>query len=50
MAGPVRHPDLATGDGVVIYAGWQRGYGNPDQIQHELGTETRFGHLSKICA
>ena len=48
MAGPVGTPIFATGDGVVIYAGWQRGYGNLIKIQHELGTETRFGHLSKI--
>lgn len=48
MAGPVGTPIFATGDGVVTYAGWQRGYGNLIKIQHELGTETRYGHLSKI--
>ncbi len=48
MAGPTGTPIFATGDGVVIFAGWQRGYGNLIKIQHELGTETRFGHLSKI--
>lgn len=48
MAGPVGTPIYATGDGVVTYAGWQRGYGNLIKIQHALGTETRYGHLSKI--
>lgn len=48
MAGPVGTPIFSTADGVVTYAGWQRGYGNLIKIQHELGTETRYGHLSKI--
>lgn len=48
MAGPVGTPIYATGDGVVIFAGRQSGYGNLIKIQHELGVETRFGHLSRI--
>ena len=48
MAGPVGTPIYATGDGVIIYAGWMNGYGNLIKIKHELGTETRYGHLSKI--
>lgn len=48
LAGPVGTPIFATGDGVVTFAGWQRGYGNLIKIQHELGTETRYAHLSKI--
>jgi murein DD-endopeptidase MepM/ murein hydrolase activator NlpD len=48
MAAPIGTPVYATGDGVVIYAGRQGAYGNLIKIQHELGTETRFGHLSKI--
>ena len=48
MAGPVGTPIYATGDGVVTFAGWQRGYGNLIKIQHAIGTETRYGHLSKI--
>ncbi|WP_299363272.1 M23 family metallopeptidase [uncultured Paracoccus sp.] len=48
MAGPVGTPIFATGDGVVTFAGWQRGYGNLIKIEHELGTETRYAHLSKI--
>ena len=48
MAAPVGTPVFATGDGVVVFAGWQRGYGNLIKIKHELGTETRYAHLSKI--
>lgn len=48
MSLPVGSAVYSTADGVVIYAGWQRGYGNVVKIQHELGIETRYGHLSRI--
>ena len=48
MAGPVGTPVYVTGEGVVTYAGWQRGYGNVIKVQHALGTETRYAHLSRI--
>ena len=48
LAAPVGTPVYATGEGKVIFAGWQSGYGNLIKGQHELGTETRYGHLSKI--
>ena len=48
MAGPVGTAVYATGDGEVVFAGWQRGYGNLIKIKHELGTETRYAHLSMI--
>ncbi|MBL3673627.1 peptidoglycan DD-metalloendopeptidase family protein [Paracoccus sp. KCTC 42845] len=48
MAAPVGTPIHATGDGVVIYAGRLGAYGNLIKIQHELGVETRYGHLSRI--
>ena len=48
MAGPVGTPVLTTGEGTVMFAGWQSGYGNVIKIQHALGVETRYGHLSKI--
>ena len=41
-------PIYATADGVVTHAGWQSGYGRLVKIQHELGIETRFAHLSRI--
>ena len=48
MAGPVGTAIFSTGDGVVTFAGWQSGYGNFVKIKHELGTETRYAHMSKI--
>lgn len=48
MAGPVGTPIYATGEGVVTFAGWQRGYGNVIKVEHALGTETRYAHLSRI--
>jgi murein DD-endopeptidase MepM/ murein hydrolase activator NlpD len=41
-------PVNAIGDGVVIGAGWNSGYGNLVQIRHPNGYVTRYGHLSKI--
>nr|WP_022708169.1 MULTISPECIES: M23 family metallopeptidase [Paracoccus] len=48
MAGPVGTPIHATGDGVVTFAGRSGAYGNLIKIEHELGTETRYAHLSRI--
>lgn len=48
MAGPTGTPVYATGDGVISFAGRQSGYGNLIKVTHELGTETRYAHLSKI--
>ncbi|MDO6669017.1 DUF5930 domain-containing protein [Paracoccus sp. 1_MG-2023] len=48
MAGPVGTPIHATGDGVVTHAGRSGAYGNLIKIEHELGTETRYAHLSRI--
>lgn len=38
----------APGDGIVITAGPQGGYGNMVAIDHGYGITTRFGHMSKI--
>lgn len=48
FAGTSGSPILATADGVVVYAGWQSGYGQLVSIRHEFGIETRYGHLSKV--
>jgi murein DD-endopeptidase MepM/ murein hydrolase activator NlpD len=38
----------ATGDGVVVHAGWGGGYGNLIEVRHSNGITTRYGHLVKI--
>lgn len=48
MAGPVGTPIVAPAEGVVIFAGWQSGYGNVVKVRHAHNMETVYGHLSKI--
>lgn len=48
MAGPIGTPIYATGDGVVVFAGVQSGYGRVIKIKHALGTQTVYGHLNRI--
>ncbi len=38
----------ATGNGVVLRAGWQPGYGYLVELNHGFGYKTRYGHLSKM--
>lgn len=38
----------ATGDGTVIAAGWNGGYGRTVDIDHHNGISTRYAHLSSI--
>lgn len=40
-------PVYATGDGTVIKAGWESGYGNLIQVDHGFGYVTWYAHLSK---
>lgn len=40
-------PIFATGDGVVIKSGWQRGYGNTVEIDHGYGYKTVYAHMHK---
>jgi murein DD-endopeptidase MepM/ murein hydrolase activator NlpD len=47
-AAPTGTPVRTVGDGVVEFAGWQRGYGNFIVVQHRNGHTTAYGHLSKI--
>lgn len=39
---------IAPGNGTIIKAEWQGGYGNMIEIDHGNGLTTRYGHLSKI--
>ncbi len=48
MAASYGTPVYATGDGVVIHAGWSGGYGRLIKIRHEFGIESRFAHLARI--
>ena len=42
-------PIAAAGAGVVIYAGWEGGYGNLVVIDHGGGIATAYGHQSQIA-
>lgn len=48
MAAPKGTPVVSTAEGVVIFAGRQRGYGNVVKIRHAFGFETLYAHNSKI--
>lgn len=39
----------ATGDGVVVEAGWHHGYGNCVRISHGYGYETWYAHMNKMA-
>lgn len=47
-AAPTGTPVRTVGDGVVEFAGNQRGYGNVIEIKHRDGKSTLFAHLSRI--
>ena len=44
---PTGTPVLCVSRGVVVFAGWQNGYGKYVCIKHDNGFESRYGHLSK---
>lgn len=48
LAAPIGTIVYATGNAVVSYAGWQRGYGNLIELNHGFGYKTRYGHLDEI--
>jgi murein DD-endopeptidase MepM/ murein hydrolase activator NlpD len=45
---PTGTPVRAVGDGRVDFAGWQNGYGNVVQVQHDNDRSTLYAHLSRI--
>ena len=47
-AAPKGTPVRTVGDGVVTFAGWQRGYGNVIFVQHRQDKVTVYAHLSRI--
>jgi len=46
FAAPTGTDIYATGNGTVISAGWEQGYGNCVQINHNYGYQTLYGHMS----
>jgi murein DD-endopeptidase MepM/ murein hydrolase activator NlpD len=48
IAGPVGTPINSAAEGIVIFAGWNGGYGNLVEIKHADGTTTRYGHNSRL--
>ena len=49
LAASIGTPIRATGDGVVVRAGWSGGYGLLVAINHGDRTETRYGHMSRLA-
>lgn len=45
---PTGTPVRSVGDGVVVFAGQQNGYGNVVQVQHSGDRSTVYAHLSRI--
>jgi len=45
---PTGTPVRSVSDGVVSFAGWQRGYGNVIEIQHRQNKSTLYAHLHRI--
>jgi murein DD-endopeptidase MepM/ murein hydrolase activator NlpD len=45
-AAPIGTPIFAAGNGVIIEAGWDSGYGRRVEIQHANGYVTTYNHMS----
>ena len=48
ISAPYGSPVQAPAEGLVIFSGWQQGYGQCLEISHGGGIVTRYAHLSKI--
>ncbi len=48
FAVPIGTPARAVSRGVVVFTGWDGGYGNLIRIRHAHGVESWYGHLSAI--
>jgi murein DD-endopeptidase MepM/ murein hydrolase activator NlpD len=48
IGAPYGTPVLATANGVVVYAGWEEGYGRLVVIDHGFGISTYYAHLSSF--
>lgn len=48
FAAPYGETIVATGDGIVVFAGWNTGYGRMVVISHGYGLSTLYAHNSKL--
>lgn len=48
-AAPRGTPVVASGDGVISFVGWKRGFGKIIEIRHPNGFVTMYGHLSHFA-
>ncbi len=48
-AAPPGTPVWAVADGVVIFCGWNKGFGKQVVIKHARGYKTMYGHLSRFA-
>jgi murein DD-endopeptidase MepM/ murein hydrolase activator NlpD len=50
FAAPIGTPVRTVGDGVVLFAGWNKSGGNMIKIAHDSRYTTEYMHLSKISS
>ncbi|MBI4397448.1 MAG: M23 family metallopeptidase [Elusimicrobia bacterium] len=48
-AAPTGTPVVSVGDGVVIFKGWKKAYGNFVQVRHNGTYTTCYGHFSRFA-
>lgn len=48
MGADFKSPVSATGDGKIVFAGWDGRYGRMIEIDHGMGLSTRYAHLQRI--
>ena len=46
FAAPIGTPIIAAGNGTIIHAGWDSGYGRRIELQHANGYITTYNHMS----
>jgi murein DD-endopeptidase MepM/ murein hydrolase activator NlpD len=49
IGAPYGTPIYAANDGVVVFAGRNRGYGNFVKLNHAAGVASGYGHMSRIA-
>jgi len=49
-AAPTGSPVVAVANGIVMFAGWDAGYGNLVRIKHASGLTSGYAHLSRIAS